>query len=98
MTHMMRPSKGQKGSPAGVGGCPLLELNIERLSQGVESTQYQCPHSCSSSHLQSRSLDRHERSLDRHERSLSQHRLERHVTFCNPEVELVSSKRSYRGP
>ena len=51
----------------------MLELNIERLSQRVESTQYQCPCSCSSSHLWSRSLDRCERSLDRHERSPSWH-------------------------
>ena len=55
----------------------MLEQNIERLSQGVESTQYQCP--CS--HSSSRSLDRHERSLDRREKSLSWHQLERHVIF-----------------
>ena len=55
----------------------MLELNIERLSQGVETIQHQCPYSHSSSHLQSRSLDRQERSP-------SQHRLERHVTFLWP--------------
>ena len=75
-----------------------LELNIERLRQGVESAQYQCPCSHSSSFPQSRSPDRCERSLDRCERSLSWHRLERHVTFHDPEVELISSKRSYWGP
>ena len=69
----------------------MLELNIERLSLGVESTQYQHPHSHSSSCLWSRSLDRHERSP-------SWHRLERCVTFWDPEVEPVLSKRSYRGP
>ena len=53
----------------------MLELNIERLSQRVGNAQYWCPHSHSSSHLQSRSLDRCERSPDRHEMSPSQHRL-----------------------
>ena len=69
----------------------MLELNIERLTQGVESIQHWCPHSCSSSCHQSKSLDRCERSL-------SWHRPERHVTFCDPEVEMPSSKRLYREP
>ena len=76
----------------------MLELNIERLSQGVESAQYQCPCSHNNSHLQSRSLDRWERSLGRHDRFLNWHRLEWCMTFWDPEVEPVSSKRSYRGP
>ena len=96
-THTMRPSKRPETHQWALKAAHMLELNIERLSQGVESTQYWCPHSCSSSPLQSRFLDRHERSLDRHERSLSQHRLERCVTFQDPEVEPVLSKRSYRG-
>ena len=54
----------------------MLELNIDRLIQEVDGIPHQCPCSCS----------QHQgRSLDRHERSLSQHRLERHVTFCDPE-------------
>ena len=76
----------------------MLEQNIERLSQGVESTQYPWPHSHSSSHPWSRSLDRHERSLDRCDRSQRWHRLERCVTFQDPEVEPVLSGRPYRGP
>ena len=76
----------------------MLEWNIERLSQGVESAQYPHPCSCSSRCPWNRSLDRHERSLDRHDRSPSWHRLERCVTFQDLEVELFSSERPYRGP
>ena len=65
-----------------------LELYIERLSQEAGSVQHWHPCSPSGSHLQSRSLDRCKRSL-------SQHRSERHVTLCNPEVELILGKRSY---
>ena len=67
----------------------MLELNIDRLSQGMESVQDQCYHSHSHSHHQ-------DRSHDRHDRSLSWHRLERHVTFCNPEVEVFSGESPYR--
>ena len=76
----------------------MLECNIKRLSQGVEGAQYLHPHSCSSSCLQSKSLDRCERSLDRHERSLSWHRPGRWVTFRDSEVEQDSGERPYRGP
>ena len=76
----------------------VLECNIERLSQGVEGAQYTCPHSYSSSCPHSKSLDRHERSQNIYKRSPSWHRLERWVTFWDPEVELDSSERPYRGP
>ena len=69
----------------------MLKLNIKRLSQRAEKVQHWCPCSLSSSHLWSRSLDRQWRSS-------SQHRPERHVTFHDPEVELMSNKRSYREP
>ena len=49
------------------------------------------PHSHSSSHPQSQSLDRCPRSPSRH-------RLERRVTFWEPEVEPDPSERPYRGP
>ena len=69
----------------------MLECDIKRLSWGVEDAQYPCPHSHSSSHPWSKSLDRHLRSPSRH-------RLERRVTFQEPEVEPDSSERPYRGP
>ena len=67
----------------------MLELNIDRLAQGVESIQCQCL--CSYHHSQGWG-----RSLDRHERSPSWHRLERHVTCWNPEVETPLGKRPHR--
>ena len=69
----------------------MLGCNIERLSQEVEGAQYPCLCSCSGSHPWSKSLDRHQRSL-------SQDRLERQVTFWEPEVEPDSSERAYTGP
>ena len=69
----------------------MPEHNIKRLSQGVEGAQYPCPCSCSSSCLQ-------RKSLDRCERCPSWHRLERWVTFWDPEVEPDSSERPYGGP
>ena len=69
----------------------MLEHDIKRLCSGVEDAQYPCPCSHSSSHPWSQSLDRHPRSLIRH-------RLERRVTFQEPEVELDPSERPYRGP
>ena len=69
----------------------VLECDIEILSWGVEDTQYPHPHSCSSIHPQSQSLDRHLMSPKRH-------RLERRVTFWEPEVEPDPSERPYRGP
>ena len=69
----------------------MLEHDIERLSRGVEDTQYPQPHSHSSSHSWSQSLDRHLRSL-------SSHRLERRLTFRELEVELDPSEWPYRGP
>ena len=69
----------------------MLECNIKRLCQGVGDAQYPHPHGHSSSHSWSKSLDRCQRSL-------SQHRLERRVTFQEPEVELDSSERPYTGP
>ena len=68
-----------------------LELDIERLCQGVGNVQCQCPHSHSGSHQWSKSLDRWERSL-------SLHRLERHVTFHEPEVEWFSDEGPYQEP
>ena len=82
----------------GIGGCPHAGIEYWKTEPGSRDIQHQCPHSHSSNCLWSRSLDGHERSLDRHERSPSWHRPERHVTFCNPEVELILSERSYRGP
>ena len=69
----------------------MLECDIERLSREVEDIQYPCPHSHSSSHPQSQSLDRDPRSPSRH-------RWERRVTFWEPEVELDPSEWPYRGP
>ena len=66
-----------------------LELDIKRLSQGVGNVQ--CPHSHSGSCWQ-------RKSLDRWERSPSQCRLERHVTFWEPEVEPYSGKVHTRNP
>ena len=57
-----------------------LEVDIERLGQGVVNVQHQCPCSQSDSCWQSKSLDRQDRSLSRCI-------LERHVTFHKPEVE-----------
>ena len=65
----------------------MLELNIDRLSKGIESIQCQCSHSCSC-HLG--------RGLDRHERCPSQHRPEGHVTFLDPKVEMPLGERPYR--
>ena len=69
----------------------ILELGIKRLSQEVENIPPWFPHSLSGSHLQ-------HKSLNRYERSLSQCRPERHVTFCGPEVELISGEGPYREP
>ena len=69
----------------------VLEHDIEKLSWGVEDAWYPWPCSHSSSHPQSKSLDRHQRSPSRH-------RLERWVTFHEPELEPDSSERTYRGP
>ena len=69
----------------------MLEHNIERLSQGVEDAQYPYTHGSSSSCPQSKSLDRCKRSP-------SWHRLERWVTFWEPEVELDSSERHIEDP
>ena len=69
----------------------MLECDIKRLSQEVEDNQYPCPCSHSSSCSWSQSLDRHLRSL-------SQHRLERRVTFWEPEVELDPSERPIEDP
>ena len=66
----------------------MLEVNIDRLSQEVDSIQCQCPCSCSHSHHWGRSLDRYERFL-------SQHRWERHVTFLNPEEGTPLVKRPH---
>ena len=92
------PSRGQWAHQWALEATHMLEWNIERLSWGVESAQYPHPCSCSSSCQWSRSLDRHERSLDRCYRSLGWHRLERHMTFQDPEVEPVLSESPYRGP
>ena len=62
-----------------------LELDIARLSQGMGNVQCQCPRSHSDSSHWSKSLDRWDRSP-------SQCRLERHVTFCKPELELFSGR------
>ena len=97
-TCTMRPSEeAREAHQWALEDACMLEWNIERLSQGMESTQYPHPYSYSSSHLQSRSIDRQERSLDRHERSPSWHGLERCVTFWDPEVEPASNERPYRG-
>ena len=78
----------------------MLEHNVKWLSWGVEGAQYPCLHGCSSRSLDrfKGSLDRCERSLDRRERSQSWHRLERWVTFWDPEVEPDSNERPYKGP
>ena len=68
----------------------VLESNIERLSQGLRDVQCVCPHSHSSSHLQSRSLDRWSRSLSRPQQ-------ERRVTFWELEVEPDPEEGPYRG-
>ena len=57
----------------------------------MENVQCQCPSSHSGSHL-------HSRSLDRQERSPSQCRPEKHVTFCNPEVEPFLGEGPYPEP
>ena len=56
----------------------VLELNIERLSQGANKTKCWCPHkfSCFWGRLQ-----------ERHAWSPSPHRPRRHVTFCELEEE-----------
>ena len=69
----------------------ILELDIERLNQEAENVLHQHPCSLSGSHLWSRSLNRHKRSP-------SQCRLEKHVTFCNPEVKPISGEGPYREP
>ena len=61
-----------------------LEHDIKRLSWGGRGSH-------SGSHPRSKSLDRHLRSP-------SLHRLERWVTFWEPEVESIISGRPYRGP
>ena len=66
----------------------MLELDIKRLSQEAENVLHQHPCSLSGSHLQSGSLDRHEKTL-------SWHRAERHVTFCDPEVEPILGEDPY---
>ena len=66
----------------------ILELDIKRLSQEAENILHWCPCSLSGSCLQSRSLNRQERSL-------GWCRPERHVTFCDPEVELISGEGPY---
>ena len=58
---------------------------------GVGDAQYPWPCGFSSSCPWSQSFHRHPRSLSRH-------RLERRVTFWEPEVELDPSERPYRGP
>ena len=68
-----------------------LELDIKRLSQGVGNVQWQWPCSCSDSCLQSKSLDRQDRSP-------SWCRLERHVTFCEPEVEPFLGRGHHQEP
>ena len=90
-THTMRPSRGQRGSPAGVGNCPQAGVKYQKAKLGSGEHPTLMPLQPSSSCLQSRSLDRHERSLSRH-------RPERCGTFCNPEVELILSERSYWEP
>ena len=69
----------------------ILELVIERLSQEAENVLHWHLHSLSGSHMQSKSLNRCKRSP-------SQHRPERHVTFCNPEVEPFLGKCTYGEP
>ena len=58
----------------------VLESDIKRLSQGLRDVQCAHPHSHSSSHLQSWSLERHPRSPSRHWQG-------RRVTFWDLEVD-----------
>ena len=69
----------------------MLKCNIERLSREVEDTKYPCPCSHCSNCPWSQSLDICLRSPSRH-------RLERRVTFQEPEVELDPSEQPYIGP
>ena len=67
----------------------LLERNIERLSREANSTK--CQHPCSHSHSCGRLQERHVWSPN-------PHRLERHITFWEPEEGTSSDKRPQREP
>ena len=78
--HHEALQEARKAHQQALEAAHMLEHDIERLSRGVEDTQYPCTHGHSSSHPQSQSLNRCPRCPSRH-------RLGRRVTFWELEVE-----------